>query len=327
MEKQFIKITLFLVIVLLLGACNSTNDSEGSSEEIVFPTFDKEKIESIDKVAEFEGGVVTGKEFANHLAIEGFFNPDAALEDDTYQSEALQYLVMEKKLSNEVEDRTWAEEQAALVWKQIEQTYDNKTRNNAYEALGITEEEIKNYIVNFYVVQDYFQEDITEGEISDYYEEIKNDLTTASFRHILVSTQEVDEEGNTVEKRTDEEALAIIEEIQTKLEEGQDFETLANDYNEDPGSAETNGLYEEVAVSTLDENFMQAVLQQEKDKIGEPVKTNYGYHLVQVHDLQTKSLSDVQDAIKQQLANDYANEYLAETVPNLITKVDESISL
>jgi foldase protein PrsA len=328
MKKYFALIILALTLIALLGACSENKEEAEEAKDtnkIEFPEFDKAKLTGIDNVAEYEGGTVTGEEFAQYLAIEGFMNPKAPLDDQSYQNEGVQFLVMEEAISAKVEDKSWAEEQADALWEQVTLTYDEETRERGYEELGITEEEIKDYIVNFYLVQDYFRNDITDKEIEDYYKNLETNLTNATFRHILISTKETNEAGETVEKRTDEEALTIIEEIQAKLEDGESFTDLADEYNEDPGSAETSGLYENAPVASLDENFKNAVLSQDLEVVGEPVQTAFGYHLIQVDKREVTPLEDVREAIVQQIAFEKSNNYLVEEVPGLITKLDESV--
>jgi foldase protein PrsA len=331
MKKQWKVLFVLALTLLFLAACNDEKDKkedESSLGEITFPEFDKEKIANVEKIAEYQGGTVSGEEFATFLGVEGFMNPYAPINDAEYQNDSLKYFVMEKVIGAKVEDKSWAEERANSLWEEILETYDEKTREKAYKALKISEEDVKNYLVDFYTVQDYFRQDVTEEEIQKTYEDAKGLLTLATFRHILVKTQEMNyEKGEMEEIRTEEEAKAIIEEIEEKLANGSSLEELAKEYNEDPGSKDTSGLYEDAPVRDLEQNFAKAIMEQEIGEVGEPVKTVYGYHLIQVEDRTVRPLEEVRDGIIEQVAFEKSNDYLAMKVPGLINHVDKVLEV
>ena len=83
-------------------------------------------------------------------------------------------------------------------------------------------------------------------------------------RHILVSSRE-----------------KCIE-IRKKLEEGAEFATLAMKYSECP-SAKTGGDLGEVEPGKMGEELDKVLFNEENvDVLQGPVKTEFGYHLVQV---------------------------------------------
>ncbi|WP_159461955.1 peptidylprolyl isomerase [Salirhabdus sp. Marseille-P4669] len=331
MMKRFTLLLSIFAVFTILTACSDDEEKDKEKEQeqamnqIEFPEFDKSAYVDIETIAEYDGGTISGEDFANHVAVTAFMNPYAPVEDKSYLNQELQFLVMQRVVTKEVKDNTWAQEQADILWEQIVQTFDEETREKGYETLGISEEDVKQYALNYYLVQDYFNDDITDEEIEQFYEKAKGSLTTATFRHILVNTHTASAEGGLEEVRSEEEAQKIIDEIQAKLDEGVSLEELADEYNEDPGSKETSGLYENMAVRSLEQNFAAAVLDQEIGVIGEPVKTAYGYHIIQVDARDVVPLEDVRDQVIQQIAYQKTNDYLTRKVPTLIRSVDESI--
>lgn len=83
-------------------------------------------------------------------------------------------------------------------------------------------------------------------------------------RHILVETEE--------------EANAAYE----RLQNGEDFATVAAEVSQDTGSAARGGDLDWQPRSFFVKEFSDAAFSQEIGEIGKPVKTEFGYHIIQV---------------------------------------------
>jgi parvulin-like peptidyl-prolyl isomerase len=99
-----------------------------------------------------------------------------------------------------------------------------------------------------------------------------------SVRHILVSVKQ----GEGQPGVTDAEAKARIAKIQAELKKGAKFDALAKKYSDDPGSKDNGGLYADADPSGWVPEFGAASRTQPVGKVGAPVKTQYGYHLIKV---------------------------------------------
>ena len=87
----------------------------------------------------------------------------------------------------------------------------------------------------------------------------------------------------TLEPRDDAQALARIIEVQQKLGAGEDFAALALAYSDDPGSKTQGGDLGWFARDQgLVKEFEDAAFSLEPGKLSDPVKTQFGYHLIQV---------------------------------------------
>ena len=87
----------------------------------------------------------------------------------------------------------------------------------------------------------------------------------------------------TLEPRDDAQALARILEVQQKLGAGEDFAALALAYSDDPGSKAQGGDLGWFARDQgLVKEFEDAAFSLEPGKLSDPVKTQFGYHLIQV---------------------------------------------
>tara|TARA_Y100000031_G_scaffold153731_1_gene199633 strand:- start:768 stop:2144 length:1377 start_codon:yes stop_codon:yes gene_type:complete len=144
------------------------------------------------------------------------------------------------------------------------------------ESQGISMEDFKNQLRIFnYLNQTVFSDiSISDEELVEYYE-----LNPSSFivpetvfaKHILVSNN----------NRTNEEALALINEIKAMFEKNNSiFCELVTQYSEDPGSVANCGEYPAFG---RDSNFVEEYKEAAfSNKIGEAsiAKTQFGYHLI-----------------------------------------------
>jgi peptidyl-prolyl cis-trans isomerase C len=116
-------------------------------------------------------------------------------------------------------------------------------------------------------------------------------------RHILVAT-----EGE-------------AKDIEAQLKSGADFAKLAKEKSKDPGAAEGGDL----GYFTKDQmvpEFAEAAFKLDKGQVSDPVKTQFGWHIIRVEDKRTKP-TPTYDEVKGQLQNYVARRAQAELVDNL----------
>ena len=122
---------------------------------------------------------------------------------------------------------------------------------------------------------------VGEADVKTYFDkhpERFNQPELASVRHILVSVKK----GEGQPGLSDAEATARVAKIQAELKKGTKFEALAKKYSDDPGSKDNGGLYADADPSGWVPEFGAAARTQPIGKVGEPVKTQFGYHLIKV---------------------------------------------
>jgi parvulin-like peptidyl-prolyl isomerase len=122
---------------------------------------------------------------------------------------------------------------------------------------------------------------VSEADVKAYHDshpERFKQPELASVRHILVAVKQ----GDAPSGLTDAEAKARIAKIQAELKKGAKFEALVKTYSDDPGSKENGGLYADADPSGWVPEFGAAARTQPIGKVGAPVKTMFGYHLIKV---------------------------------------------
>jgi peptidyl-prolyl cis-trans isomerase C len=116
-------------------------------------------------------------------------------------------------------------------------------------------------------------------------------------RHILVAT-----EGE-------------AKDVEAQLKNGADFAALAKQKSKDPGAAEGGDL----GYFTKDQmvpEFAEAAFKLDKGQISEPVKTQFGWHIIKLEDKRVKPTPSY-DQVKGQLESYVARRAQAELVDNL----------
>ncbi|OGJ43651.1 protein-export membrane protein SecF [Candidatus Peregrinibacteria bacterium RIFCSPLOWO2_02_FULL_48_14] len=122
--------------------------------------------------------------------------------------------------------------------------------------------------------------------------EVEEETTTTeekvSARHILIAYEGAEraDEGIT---RTEEEALARAEEVQGRLEAGENFETLAGEYTDDASGKENGGDLGEFGRGQMTQAFEDAAFALEVEGVSEIVETEFGYHIMTVYAKQEAS--------------------------------------
>lgn len=155
--------------------------------------------------------------------------------------------------------------------------------------------DIKNYLLTKKVMEDYV--DIKDDELKSYFEENKDSYNQAEqveASHILV----------------DDEKTA--KEVIKKLNDGEDFAKLAKEYSTDTGTKDKGGYLGYFGRGEMVEAFENAAFSMKVGSISsEPVKTDFGYHIIKVTDkkeVKEAKFEDVKDKVYQDLLEQKVNE-------------------
>ena len=143
---------------------------------------------------------------------------------------------------------------------------------------------------------------IKDEEVKAYFDAHPDKFKTPetfTARHILIGTQAKGDQ----KALTDDEAKAKAAKVLGEIKAGKTFDQAAKEYSDDPGSKDKGGLYEDTAFGKFVPEFDQAVRSQPIGKVGEPVKTMYGYHLIEVEKItpaEAQTFEQSKDAAKEQ---------------------------
>ncbi|PSS52752.1 SurA N-terminal domain-containing protein [Pseudomonas sp. BBP2017] len=153
---------------------------------------------------------------------------------------------------------------------------------------------------------------VNEDELKALYEkEIANLAEQRHAAHILIEVNDKVDEA---------QAKAKIEEIQQRLTKGEDFAALAKEFSQDPGSANNGGDLGFAGQGVYDPAFEEALYALNKDQVSAPVRTEYGFHLIKLLDVQAPevpSFASLKDKLTRELKTQQVEQRFVEVTKQL----------
>jgi peptidyl-prolyl cis-trans isomerase C len=153
---------------------------------------------------------------------------------------------------------------------------------------------------------------VTDEEAEEYFKangQYFKGNETVSAKHILV------------------DSLEKANEVLEKLKDGLTFEDAAEEYSSCPSKAQGGNLGEFTRGQMVPE-FEDAAFKLEIGVVSEPVKTQFGYHLIKVEnkkEAKSKEFSEVKDMIKGRLLQERQNYKYVEMTNDLKNKYSVEI--
>ena len=166
---------------------------------------------------------------------------------------------------------------------------------------------------------------VTEEILRKYYESHAKEYELVKARHILIRFQ-----GSPVSLRpnqndlTEAEALEKAKQLKKKIAAGEDFATLAKAESDDAGSGAQGGSLGTFGKGQMVPEFEKAAFSQAKGTISDPVKTQFGYHIIETQDLLTKSFDEVKSEIEPKVRPEHARSLAIQVRKATAVTLDEN---
>jgi foldase protein PrsA len=238
--------------------------------------------------------------------------------------QAVAFLVQRVELAQAAEDLDVqvTDKDVAARLDQIKKQYfggDEKRYQKQLKQQGLTDEQVRRDVRANVISEKIFAEvtkdaKVTDADVQKYYNDNKAQYGTPEsrdVRHILVKTR------------------AQADKLYNQLKAGADFAALAKKYSQDPGSKDQGGKYTVVKGQTV-APFEQTAFLLEKNQISRPVKTQYGYHIIQplseVKPASTQPLDkNLKEQIRSQLQTQKKNEAMNTWVKDLQKRYEDKV--
>jgi len=126
---------------------------------------------------------------------------------------------------------------------------------------------------------------VTDQAMKKVYEDAVKQMSSdqeVRARHILVPTED--------------EAKAVLAEVK----KGTDFAELARQKSKDPGAAAEGGDLGYFGKEQMVPEFAEVAFKLDKGQVSDPVKTQFGWHIIKVEDKRTKPVPEF-DKVKDQI--------------------------
>lgn len=243
-------------------------------------------------------------------------NGDVISKDEFYQEmvKAGGKQLLERLIDQKLIQQAADEKGVKVTDKQVNEKLDEMKEQFGGEAafqmylaqFGMTEDLIKQDVRNQLLIEGILgpEIEISEEEMKAYFEENKDVLgepEQVKARHILVETEEQ------------------AREVLAKLDQGESFETLAQQYSTDEASKGNGGDLGYFERGVMVPEFEEAAFSLSPGETSGPVKTQFGYHIIRVEDFKEaqpavyeEMKEDIESMLRQQKVAEKMETWLSE---------------
>jgi foldase protein PrsA len=209
-----------------------------------------------------------------------------------YAAEIVNYLVTQQIVLNEASKLklTVTDQDVQTRLQQIATQYGGTQKMYAAaQKAGLNPDQLKTYVKNSLLGQKVYAHVIgnakpTDKQMRDYYNKNKSQFdkpASRDVRQILVKTKA--------------EALKVRALIAAN-DTTANWTKVASKYSTDSGSKSTGGLYKGVTPGQMVAPFDKALFSLAKGQLSQPVKTQYGYHILEVVGINAPKASTYESA-------------------------------
>ncbi|WP_044641824.1 peptidylprolyl isomerase [Risungbinella massiliensis] len=254
--------------------------------------------------ATYEGGAITEGEVNLYANINFFFQPMLALQlqqSPDLKQEIAKQLATKKFMASKIQAPANFKDETNKQFESLKQAIEQPQQEgqdpvkmeDQFKQYGFTPDDLRKVIEQDFLV---------DLALSDRIKNLEYDYVNVN--HVLVGTeiaQAPDANGNQVDpiKRSDADALKRALEAKQKLDQSKgDFKTIAKEYSDDAGSKEIEGKIEGPADQFV-QAFKDASLTLPIGKISDPIKSDYGYHVMRVNERKKMKVGDSSEETKE----------------------------
>ncbi|HBL67195.1 MAG TPA: hypothetical protein DDZ70_00615 [Firmicutes bacterium] len=250
-----------------------------------------------------------------------FYQYGAALSEELIHSFALENAINNQIMLNAQKDMKIAASNAEVnaFMDQMHKAYDTEEEWSMllYQTGAGSERELRGMVRESIVYLNLLNTLAKEKGLTVEEQEIIDAYQSVDASHILIRVKAAgtDEEGH-----TEAEARQLANEIYEQLKAGADFVALANEKTEDPSGQGKGGALGTFVRGQMVPEFEEAAFALPAGEISEPVKTNFGYHIIKVNnrvdpeseEFQSKKADYEKNLLAQKFEGEHLNTWIEE---------------
>lgn len=159
--------------------------------------------------------------------------------------------------------------------------------------------QLENFLASKVFADISAQTKVSDADLQKFYDAHKAEYEQVHARHILIHTKPL---SAGQKEQTDAEALAKAQELRKKIVDGADFAAVASQESDDAGSKVKGGDLGSFKRGQMVPQFEQAAFALKVGELSEPIKTQYGYHLIKVESREAKSFDEAKPELEKRVA-------------------------
>ena len=307
---------LVALAVLVAAACGSSNDQSVPADAVAVVDGESVTKTSLDAL------LVRAKK--SYTTQKRAFPKAGTAEYQALQTQAVAFLVQRAEYDKQADELkiTVTDKELQARIDQVKKQYfkgnqvllDKRLKEQGYTADSF-QADIRAQVLSEKIYDEVTKKGatVTDAQVTKYYNENKAQYNVAEsrdVRHILVKTK------------------AEGDKIYVQIKAGGDFAALAKKYSLDPGSKANGGKLTITRGQTV-APFDKTAFLLTTNQVSRPVKTQFGYHVIQpisaIKPAKTTPLKDVKEQIKAQLLdkakNDSITKWTADTKKSFESKI------
>ena len=180
---------------------------------------------------------------------------------------------------------------------------NEKSLEEILETQGSSISELKDEVRRTLALSKYLDERVSDDEKSIYFEANKSAFNGEKVKasHVLIDTTKLKTDAEL------EKARQKIEEVKKEIDNGADFAEMARKYSTCPSAENGGDIGFFKRKGSLVEEFAEVAFSMEVGEVSEPVKTQFGYHIIKVtdkeegKDVSYEDVADMVDFVYMQL--------------------------
>jgi parvulin-like peptidyl-prolyl isomerase len=325
MKLSRISLALVALVVLVSAACGGSASVPGDAVAVVDGT----------EIPRSDLDTLIAQAKKTYEAQDQEFPKAGTPEYQNVQTQYVKYLVQLEEFAKEAEE-LGIEVKDSDVDKELQEfiktRFEGKRADfeKALKEQGYTEKALRETLYASVLSQKLFDAvtkdvKVPEADILAYYQQNQASYGTPEsrdVRHILVSEKNGDDVDFDASK-------AEADRLYAELKNGGDFAALAKANSDDPGSKDNGGKLTINRGQTVPE-FDKTSFELKIGTISEPVKTTYGYHIIEalspVREAKTTPLSKVRASIKATLLQERRTDVMTKWVEDLENDYEGKVS-
>ena len=328
-NKLISKISMIALVFFVLSSCSIVQKTEEAIRGEVLATYDGRKItrgEVEDYFKGFDAALIEryGEDYKNNSE---YLNEQLKAFAENYAQNSIlieefgkRGIATEEEINEEIDNmvseliRLFIDEENGTLDDGHGHKVNEEKLNEALKAAFYVD--IEDYktkqrdIIKINKLVDDLVKDVSvsEDEILEYYENNKDEKyktgAGATMYHILVDTEE--------------EALKVKE----RIEAGEKYEDIAAELNKDATSQTGGSLgFVEYDNTSYDADFLEGAKNLSEGEISDPVKTQFGYHIIKVEGIKSEPEYDDIESVRV----DIEETLLTEKKQNLVNEFSENL--